>query len=87
MTINHNIIDNRVDRLVEESLYRFGNDYGMVVEFLIKKMKEAKQAAESQLDKGRQIAFTLLFRAIKERVTGIGANDTLKSVEQLTIEL
>ena len=86
MTINYEVLDNRVDRLVEEGLYRFGNDYDMVVEFLTEKMHAAKHAAEAQYDKKRKLAFVLLFQAIKERISSMVIESVRSMLDEITIE-
>ena len=82
MDINHEVLNQRVNRLVEEGLYRFGNNLELLISFLSKKAKEAAQAARSQLDKKRKLAFALLSRAISERVSGYVTNDVVNSINE-----
>lgn len=86
MAINYEVLENKVDRLVEEGLYRFNNDYDMVVEFLTEKMKLAKYTAEAQFDKKRKLAFTLLFEALKERISSMVIESVRAMLDQITIE-
>ncbi len=80
MAINHEVLNNRVNRLVEEGLYRFGDNFEMLIQFLSKKAQEAAQAAKSQFDKKRKLAFALLSRAITERVTGYVSKNVIESI-------
>lgn len=86
MTINYEVLDNRVDRLVEEGLYRFGNDFDKVVDFLTEKMHLAKHTAEAQFDKKRKLAFALLFNAIKERIQSMVVESVREMLDTITIE-